>query len=100
MKKYLKNTLMIFLIIFFILSIANLIFQTIQYYFVTTPQIIEFAESIQNNGISGEDSYQIIASVYAAGHANKIKNQIIILLISSLLSIVISFISAKRNMKK
>lgn len=92
MKRFLKNTIISFLIIFFILSIINLGFQVIQHYFVVTPQIIELAESVKGNAISTEESYQLIASVYAAGYGNKIQIQIMILLISMLLSIGISLI--------
>lgn len=92
MKKFLKNTLITFLTIFFILSFANLISQIIQHYFVVTPQIIELAESIKENRISSEESYQMLASVYAAGYGDKIQIQIMILLISILFSLAISLI--------
>ena len=92
MKKFLKNAIISFLIIFFILSIINLVFQVIQHYFIVTPQIIELAESVKENGISAEESYQILSSVYAAGYGDKIQIQIMILLISVLLSVVIGLI--------
>ena len=92
MKKILKNVLITFLIVFFILSFVNLIFQIIQHYFVVTPQIIELAESVSKEGISTEDSYRMLASVYAAGYGDKIEIQIMILLISISLSVLISLI--------
>ena len=92
MKKFLKNAIISFLIIFFILSIINLVFQVIQHYFVVTPQIIELAESVKENGISGEESYQMLASVYAAGHGGKIQIQTMILIISILVSVTIGLI--------
>lgn len=92
MKKFFKNTLISFLIIFFLLSIINLVAQIIQHYFVITPQIIELAESVKNVGISAEESYQMLASVYSAGYGDKIQIQIMILIISILLSLAIGLI--------
>ena len=80
MKKFLKNIIISFLIIFFMLSIINLVFQIIKHYYVVTPKIIELAESVKDTGISSEDSYQMLASVYAAGYGDKIQIQIMILI--------------------
>lgn len=92
MKKFLKNIIISFLIIFFMLSIINLVFQIIKHYYVVTPKIIELAESVKDTGISSEDSYQMLASVYAAGYGDKIQIQIMILIISILLSVIIGLI--------
>ena len=92
MKKFLKNAIISFLIIFFILSIINLVFQIIQHYFIVTPQIIELAEGVKENGISSEESYQMLASMYAAGYGDKIQIHIMILIISIFLSIIIGLI--------
>ena len=92
MKDFLRTTLIAFLIIFFMLSFINLISQVIKHYFVITPQIIELAESVKDKGISPEDSYQILASVYEAGYGDKIQIQIMILLISILVSVAVSLI--------
>lgn len=92
MKNFLKNAIISFLIIFFIFSFINLISQIIQHYFVVTPRLIELAETVKENGISGEESYQTLASIYAAGYGNKIEIQTMILFISILLSIPASLI--------
>ena len=92
MKKFLKNAMILFLIIFFILSIINLIYQVVQHYFDIVPRLIEESETIRDTGISGEDAYRLIPSVYALGFGNKIQIQIMILVISILLSIAISLI--------
>lgn len=92
MKKFLRNTLMLFLIIFFILSFINLISQIIHHYFVEMPYVIKLAKSVTETGISGEKSYSMLASVYAAGYGDKIEVQTMILFTSILLSISASLI--------
>lgn len=92
MKKFWKNVILSLLIIYFILSIINLMGQVIREYTINIPGMIRYVEELSEQGIPKDETYTIIASVYSAGYGNKIEIQTGILGISLVLSIIIALV--------
>lgn len=101
MKKFLKNAVIIMLVICFILNIVNLIGQIIERYTVI-PEIAQLAEKVRDEGIEikAEEGYQMLAAVYSAGNGGKHLIQIGILGISAILGIVLGMIKTFEEKSK
>ena len=100
MKKILKNIALSIIIIYFILSIIFLVKQVIYEYTVVIPGIIQIAEEVSRKEISGEESYQLLASVYQAGYGDKIEIQVSVLVVSLILGILIGLVMTFEDKSK
>lgn len=99
MKKFLKNAVIIMLIICFILNIIQLIGIEIERY-TTTYEVIKLAEEVRDKGIPQEEGYQILAEVYHAGWGNKEEIQILVLVVSIVLGIILGMIKTFEEKSK
>lgn len=99
MKKFFKNAVIIMLVSCFILNIIQLIGIEIEKYTIVQ-EVIKVAEEVRNNGISSEEAYITLASVFSAGWGNKELIQIGILGVSIILGITLGMIKTFEEKSK
>lgn len=75
MKRFFKNMSFIILITCFILNIVNLIASARYQYSVVIPGLMELAEEVKQKGVTGEEAYELIPSVYYISNGNQIAIQ-------------------------
>lgn len=92
MKKFFKNALLIMLVICFVLSVVNLIASAIYQYSVVIPELIELSEELKQKGITGEEVYGLMSSIYYISNGNQIAIQTGIIGISIFLGIILGMI--------
>ena len=92
MKRFFKNMLFIMLITCFILNIVNLIASARYQYSVVIPGLMELAEEVKQKGVTGEEAYELIPSVYYISNGNQIARQAGIIGLSVFLGITLGMI--------
>ena len=91
MKKFFKNAIIIMLVSCFIFNIINLVWLHIERYTILQ-NIVEVAEELSKQSITGQEAYQTLASFYQAGYGNKMVIQIGIIILSIVLGITIGMV--------
>lgn len=91
MKKFFKNAIIIMLVSCFIFNIINLIWLHIEHYTILQ-NIVETAKELSKQTITGQETYQVLASFYQVGYGNKMAIQTGIILLSILLGITIGLV--------
>ena len=90
MKFFLKNTVVIFLIIFFILSVFYFIDQEVETR-IAAFVVMNEAEKLSKDGIPAEKTNSLMASTFYAGVGNRRERRNQLFLASIASSLVISF---------
>lgn len=91
MKKFLKNAVLIMLVSCFIFNIVNLLWMYVEHCKVVQ-EIMDIAKQRNEEIITMEEGYELLASVYSAGFGNKVAIEAGIIVISLVLGITIGMI--------